>query len=316
MVLFQTNRTVANAPLPNNRRRRTMLSGSRGESLVGLGMVAPALILLALFILVPAILAFVLAFTNAQLISPNPVEFTGMTNFVQLFQDPVFYRSLLNTLYFAVVVVPVQAGAALVMAILVNAKTRGTSFFRTIYFLPVVTSMVVVSMLWLFMYQQNGLINQVIHQLSFGLVTGPDWLNNPATSMPAIILMSVWQGVGFHMVIWLSGLQTIAPDLYEAASLDGVTRWQRFRFVTWPGLRNTRALVLVTITIQALSLFTQVSVMTQGGPLYSTTTMVYDAVQTGYQQQQTSYASAISLVFFALVLIVAAIQRFLTREKA
>ncbi|MCQ9165168.1 MULTISPECIES: carbohydrate ABC transporter permease [unclassified Arthrobacter] len=316
MVLIHPSRAETAPSVKKPSPPRKVNRGRRKESLTALGMVAPAVLLLALFIFVPAALAFVLAFTNAQLISPNPIGFVGLTNFIQLFQDPVFYRSLLNTLYFAAVVVPVQGGAALGLAILVNTKTRGTSFFRTVYFLPVVTSMVVVSMLWLFMYQQNGLINELIHRLTLGLVTGPDWLNNPATSMPAIILMSVWQGVGFHMVIWLSGLQTIAPDLHEAASLDGVSAWQRFRFVTWPGLRNTRALVLVTITIQALSLFTQVSVMTQGGPLYSTSTVVYDAVQTGYQQQQTSYASAISLVFFALVLIVAAIQRFLTREKA
>jgi len=134
--------------------------------------------------------------------------------------------------------------------------------------------------------------------------------------MPAIILMSVWQGVGFHMIIWLSGLQTISAELYEAADIDGVSKWQRFRYITWPGLRATRSLILVTITIGALSLFTQVSVMTQGGPLDSTTTVVYEAVRSGFQQQETSYASAISLVFFAIVLVIAAIQRFLTREKA
>ena len=278
-------------------------------------MVGPAFILLILFVLTPAVLAFGLAFTNARLISPYPAQFVGLDNFVRLFEDAEFGRALVNVAYFAVVVVPLQSALALVLAVLINRGTRGTTFFRTIYFLPVVTSMVVVSLLWLFMYRQDGLLNILISKITFGLVTGPDWLSDTSTAMPAIILMSVWQGVGFHMIIWLSGLQTIPAELYEAAEIDGVGKWQRFRYITWPGLSATRSLILVTITIAALGLFTQVNVMTQGGPLDSTTTVVYQAVRAGYKQQETSYASAISLVFFLIVLIISAIQRFLTREK-
>ncbi|WP_406223670.1 carbohydrate ABC transporter permease [Streptomyces canus] len=278
-------------------------------------MVSPAVFLLLLFFVIPVVLAFALAFTNARLVSPVPAQFTGLQNFRTLLDDPLFYKSLRNTFYFAAVVVPLQGGLALVLALLVNAKVRGVNFFRTVYFIPVVTSMVVVSILWTFMYQKTGLVNELISHLTLGLVQGPDWLNNPSTSMPAIILMSVWQGVGFHMIIWLAGLQTIPQDLYEAADIDGATRWVRFRYVTWPGLRTTRTFVLITITIAAFSLFAQVSVMTQGGPLDSTSTVVYQAVQTGYAQQQTGYASAISLVFFVLVLAVSLVQRFLTREK-
>jgi multiple sugar transport system permease protein len=288
----------------------------RREQRAGWAMLSPALLLLLLFVFVPAMLAFGLAFTNARLISPNPPTFVGLDNFVRLFADETFYRALLNVAYFAVIVVPLQAGVALIMALLVNAKVRGVNFFRTVYFLPVVTSMVVVSLLWLFIYRQDGLLNEIITRLTFGAVHGPDWLNNTATAMPAIILMSVWQGAGFHMIIWLSGLQTISAELYEAADIDGVSRWQRFRYITWPGLSATRGLILITITIQALSLFTQVNVMTQGGPLDSTTTIVYQAVRAGFKQQETSYASAISLVFFALVLIISAVQRYLTREKS
>jgi multiple sugar transport system permease protein len=283
----------------------------RHEQRSGLAMLAPAIVLLVLFILIPAGLAFGLAFTNARLISPYPATFAGLDNFVRLFQDASFGRALLNVAYFAIVVVPLQAGLALVMALLINTRIRGTTF----YFLPVVTSMVVVSLLWVFLYRQDGLLNVLLSKATFGLVTGPDWLGETATAMPAIILMSVWQGVGFHMIIWLSGLQTISAELYEAADIDGVSRWQKFRYITWPGLRATRSLILVTITISALSLFTQVSVMTQGGPLDSTTTVVYQAVESGFRQQETSYASAISLVFFVIVLLISAIQRLLTREK-
>jgi multiple sugar transport system permease protein len=285
------------------------------EQLSGWAMIAPAAALLLLFVFLPAILGFGLAFTNARLVSPRPVEFVGTDNFVRLFTDPTFWRALLNVSYFAVVVVPVQAGLALAMALLINKKFRGVNFFRTLYFLPVVTSMVVVSLLWLFMYRKDGLINEFLANVSFGLIDGPDWLNNPASSMPAIIILSIWQAAGFHMIIWLAGLQSISGELYEAAQLDGASRWHQFRYVTWPGLKHTRTLILVTITIQALGLFDQVSVMTQGGPLDSTTTIIFEAVRSGFKQQETSYASAISLVFFVLVLLISAVQRYLTREK-
>ncbi|MGZ3356706.1 MAG: carbohydrate ABC transporter permease [Isosphaeraceae bacterium] len=276
-------------------------------------MMLPAAVLLITFLLIPIGLTFVLAFTDARLISPRPAQFTGLDNFTRLFADETFWKSLRNTIIFAIIIVPVQSACALGLALLVNVKMRGVNFFRTVYFLPVVTSMVVVSMLWLFLYQKNGLINQALSH--FG-IAGPDWLGDPHTALIAIILMSAWQAMGFHMVIWLSGLQTISGDLYEAADLDGAGTWQKFRYVTWPGLRATRTFILITITIAAFSLFTQVNIMTQGGPLDSTSTLVLMAVRTGFQQQQTGYASAISLAFFVLVLAVTLVNRHLTREKA
>ncbi len=278
-------------------------------------LVAPAVVLMATFVLIPIALTFGLAFTNAKLISPEPASFVGIDNFTRLFQDPVFFKSLRNTILFAVFVVPLQAGLALGLALLINVKVRGVNFFRTVYFLPVVTSMVVISTLWQFMYQPDGLINSFLRAISGGAIAGTDWLGNPNTALAAILLMSIWQGVGFHMVIWLSGLQTIPGDLYEASSLDGASTWQNFRFVTWPSLRQTRTFILVTISISAFSLFTQVQVMTQGGPLDSTSTVVFQAVRAGFAQQQTGYASAISLVFFILVLAVSLVQRYLTRDK-
>ena len=279
-------------------------------------MVAPAALLLFLFLVIPVLLAFGLSFTNARLISPNPPRFLGLDNFIRAFTaDPTFLRSLLNTFLFAVVVVPVQAGLGLPMAVLVNQKLRGTTFFRIVYFIPVVTSIVVVSILWRFMYQPDGIINSFIDTITFGAWQGVAWLNNPSTALPAIIVLSIWQAVGFHMIIWLSGLQTIPEELYEAARMDGADGWQQFKNVTWPGLRPTMIFILVTITIAALGLFVQIDVMTQGGPVDSTTTIVYHAVRRGYREQQTGYGAAISLIFFVLVLIVAMIQRWLTRDK-
>jgi multiple sugar transport system permease protein len=307
----QTTKTATRAA---EAHQPTLKKTERREALAGALMVSPSVLLLMVFFFIPVGLAFLLAFTNARLISPS-ISFTGLDNFSRLAEDPLFWKSLRNTLYFAVVVVPLQSAFALLLAVLVNQRIRGTNFFRTLYFVPVVTSIVVVSILWKFMYQPDGLVNNVLQSLSFNAVQGTDWLNNPAAAMPAIIFMSIWQAVGFHMVIWLSGLQTIAPELYEAADLDGATQWQKFRYVTWPGLRNTRTFILVTITIAALSLFAQINIMTNGGPLDATTTVVFQAVRIGYQQQQTAYASAISLVFFVLVLAVSLVQRYLTREK-
>jgi multiple sugar transport system permease protein len=285
------------------------------EGLTGALMVSPAILLLIVFFFVPVGLCFALAFTNARLISPEPASVVGFENFSRLFSDPLFWKSLRNTLYFAVVVVPLQAGFALLLALLVNTKIRGVNIFRTLYFVPVVTSIVVVSILWRFMYQPDGLVNNLLQTLSFNVVQGTDWLNNPTAAMPAIMFMSIWQAVGFHMVIWLSGLQTIPGELYEAAELDGADKWQQFRYITWPGLKATRTFILVTITIAALSLFSQINIMTQGGPLDRTATVVFQAVRVGYGQQETAYASTISLVFFVLVLAVSLVQRYLTRER-
>ena len=285
------------------------------EGLTGALMVSPAVLLLIVFFFVPVGLCFALAFTNARLISPEPARIIGFENFSRLFSDPLFWKALRNTLYFAVVVVPLQAGFALLLALLVNAKIRGVNFFRTLYFVPVVTSIVVVSILWRFMYQPDGLVNNLLQTLSLNVVQGTDWLNNPTAAMPAIMFMSIWQAVGFHMVIWLSGLQTIPGELYEAAELDGADKWQQFRYITWPGLKATRTFILVTITIAALSLFSQINIMTQGGPLDRTATVVFQAVRVGYGQQETAYASTISLVFFVLVLAVSLVQRYLTRER-
>ena len=226
-------------------------------------------------------------------------------------------RSLVNTFYFALVVVPLQAGLGLALALLVNQKIRGINIFRTVYFVPVVVSMVVVAILWKFIYDgQNGLLNNLLGIITFGGIEPVDWLGNTKTAMPAIIGMSIWQGVGFHMIIWLAGLQTIPATLYEAASVEGAGRWAQFKYVTWPGLRPTAVFVLVTITIAAFGLFTQIDVMTRGGPLDSTTTVIFQMVQRGYEKQDIAMGSAISVVFFIMVLIVAFTQQVVTRERA
>jgi multiple sugar transport system permease protein len=344
-------------------------------------MASPALILLIAFMIIPFFMAFVFAFTNQRLISPNPTEYVGARNFsrflkvrtltidaiidedtgkpvlddegnltfprvrvftrnnpdfpeldglqewktwdrgdcqfVLLVGDAIFMKSLINTLIFAIIVVPIQGGLALLLALIVNQRTAGVNTFRTIYFMPVVISMVVVAILWRFIYDgQNGLLNSILSFITFGNFEPIDWIGNPETAMLAIIVMSIWQGVGFHMVIWLAGLQTIPRVLYEAAMVEGAGALNKFRYVTWPGLRNTAIFVLVTITIQAFGLFTQINVMTRGGPLDSTTSVIFQAYQRGYEKQNIAGGSAISVIFFIMVLVVTLIQRYVTRERS
>lgn len=228
--------------------------------------------------------------------------------------DALFWKALKNTFIFALVIAPLQGGLALALALLINSKIRGKVFFRTIYFMPVVTSMVVVSILWIFFYQKDGLANVILDQLIPGYEPVA-FLSEPSLALPAIIFMSAWQGVGFHMIIWLAGLQTIPGELYEAATVDGANKWQQFKAVTWPGLSTTFVFVLIIISIQAMGLFTQVNVMTQGGPLDSTTTVVFHLFREGFRKNEIGYSSAIAIVFFILVVLVSVIQRRLTRER-
>lgn len=241
---------------------------------------------------------------------------SGDNRKVMLASDVVFMKALVNTFLFVLFVAPLQGGLALCLALMINQKLRGINIFRTIYFMPVVVSIVVVSMLWRFIYDgQNGLLNTLLHGLTFGLLQPIDWLGGTSTAFPALIAMCIWQAVGFFMVIWLSGLQTIPVSLYEAADIEGVSPWQRFRFVTWPGLRNTAILVLMVITMQAFALYAPVAVMTQGGPIDSTQTVVFQSIERGYVKQDISGGSTISVVLFLIVLSISLLQRYFTREQ-
>ena len=233
-----------------------------------------------------------------------------------LARDVIFMKAFVNTVLFVAVVAPVQSGLALVLALMINQPLRGINLFRAIYFMPVVISMVVVSMLWRFIYDgQNGLLNTILGFFSFGSFQPVDWLGQTSTALGSIIAMSVWQGVGFHMVIWLAGLQTIPVSLYEAARIEGATRWQGFRYVTWPGLRNTAVLVMVIITMQSFTLYPQIAIMTNGGPLDSTQSLVFQMVERGYGKQDIAAGSAISVFLFLFVLSISLIQRYISRER-
>lgn len=279
---------------------------------------APAIILLLIFLVVPFVMSIGLAFTDQRLIpNPNlPTQFIGLRNFSRLIADEAFIRGLLNNFYFVIVVVPLQTAFALLLAILVNQKLKGTNVFRTIYFSPVVTSMVVVSIVWTFLYNPgDGLINSFINFITFGRVEGFNWLQNTKLVFPAIMLMSIWQGVGFQMVIFLAGLQEISKDLYEAADVDGANKLQQFLYVTLPQLRNTTIFVVLATTILAFKLFDQVKVMTNGGPQNASMTTILFVIQQGWGELKVGYAAAASLIFFIIVLIISLLQRRILQEE-
>lgn len=241
----------------------------------------------------------------------------GGTHYAFIAKDPLFWKGLLNNFYFALVVVPVQTALALLLAILVNQRLPYINVFRTLYFSPVVTAMVIIAVVWKFLYNPDfGLINEMIQFVTFGQVDGFEWLRSPEMAMPAIMIMSIWQGVGFQMIIFLAGLQDIPEDLYEASSIDGANIFQQFRFITLPMLRNTMIFVVLTTTILAFRLFDQVNVMTpDGGPDETTATMVWYAIRRGWTQNEVGYASAVSVVFVSIVLIVSLIQRTVVRSE-
>lgn len=290
----------------------------RKESLFAWLFSTPAIILLLVFLIVPFVLAIGMSFTNMRLIpNPNvPTRFVGFRNYIRLITDQAFLKGLLNNFYFVLVVVPLQTAFALGLALLINKELRGMNIYRTAYFSPVVTSMTVVSIVWTLLYNPGeGLINAFLNAISFGLIEPQSWLTNPKLVFPAIMLMSIWQGVGFQMVIFLAGLQEIPKPLYEAAEVDGANAWRQFINITLPQLKNTTIFVVISTTILAFKLFDQVKVMTNGGPSNaSMTTMLY-AIETGWGRLQIGYASAITVVFFVIVLVISLLQRFLTREK-
>ena len=293
----------------------------RRESLTAWLFASPGILLLGLFFVLPFVLAFALSFTDQRLV-PNPnleTQFVGLRNYVRLFEDDYFLHALGNNFYFVAVVVPLQSVLALGLAVAVNQKLAAVRFFRTVYFTPVATTMAVVAVIWSLMYAPDaGLINRAVSTLSFGYIDAQDWLGNPHLVMPAVMLLSIWQGVGFQMLVFLAGLQDIPPDLYEAAMLDGATRWQQFRYITLPMLRNTTIFVLVTTTIYAFQLFTQVQVISTSGsvaPVDSFRTVVMLLVEEGFKSGKVGYASAISVVFFLLVLAISMSQRLFMREE-
>ena len=307
------------APLvvkPRQVRRR------RSETLAGVLMSLPALIGIIAFVAVPFLVAVWLSFFNAQLGSPRPPTFVGITQYSRLFTDPIeapaFLRSLLNNLVFAVVVIPVQTGLALLLAVLLNRRLKGIAVFRTFFFMPVVFPMALVAVIWRVILDRSsdGLVNSITHAVAG---VGPhDWLGSSATAMLSVIALSIWQGVGFQMVIILAALQEIPQERYEAATLDRASAFQQFIYVTIPGVRNTLIFVVLLTTIFAFRVYDQVYILitTAGGNQNALQTILYQATNAIFAENNLGQASAISVVLFIIIVAVTLIQRAVLRQRS
>lgn len=281
-------------------------------------MLLPACILLIVFMVVPFFSAFGLSLTNQKLI-PNPMvpaKFVGLRNYIQIFTDITFWQAFKNVILFTVMVIPLQCGFALLMSNALNKVKFMKGFLRSLFFLPYITPMVIVAVIWKSIYQYpDGIANLALKICSFGMAHSIDWLGNKNSALIAITILSAWQAFGFQMIIYLGALQSIPTSLYEAANIDGANSRQVFWNVTWPSLKETNTLVLIVTTIQALKLFTQVNIMTKGGPNGATNTLVHYIYQSGFMGQKIGYASAASVILFLLILIIFLVQNKLLRGK-
>jgi len=291
------------------------------DNLAGLLMSLPGLILLTLFVIVPFVTAIYLSFFNVDFNMVEGPQFWGLEQYRRILVDPitspVFYKALMNNLTFALIVVPAQTGLAVLLAVMLNTKLKGIAFFRTFFFMPVVFPMSLVAIIWALMFSRDslGMLNGLLNLFSFGYIQPIDWLGDPNIALLSIALLSVWAGVGFQMVIVLAGLQEIPVELYEAASLDRANRWQRFWNVTIPGLRNTLIFVVIITTIFSLRLFDQVFILTKGGPIDATQTVMFQAVTSAFVEGNVGRASAITVIFVLIIIAITLLQRLALRQN-
>lgn len=260
----------------------------------------PALLMLSLTVFWPALQAFYLSFTSYEYDLTQAPQWVGLTNFRRLWVDPVFWQTMRNTVIYLIGVVPILVILPLGLAILVNQKLRGIRWFRTAYYTPVVISIVVAGIAWRWLYDGNGLLNQLL-KLAGLSSTGVPWLTSPNVAIFSVMAVTIWKGLGYYMVIYLAGLQAVPADLYEAAAIDGSDGLQKHWDITVPLMKPYLFLVAVISSISATKVFEEVFIMTQGGPLNSSKTIVYYLYEQAFQDLEMSYACTIGLVLFLII---------------
>lgn len=282
-------------------------------NLVGLGFVLPFLIVYAIFVIWPIIFGFRMSFFNWT-IGKGGTQFLGIANYQELFGDAAVWSSLWNTILFTIISTPLLVVIALILALLVNRAIPAQGLFRTIFFAPFVLPVSVVTIIWGWLYQPGfGLINGAL--TSLGLQEVP-WLSDTHIAMLSVVILTVWWTVGFNFVLYLAGMQQISRELYEAANIDGAGGWARIRWITIPLLNRFTALIVILQVIASLQLFTQTYLLTAGGPNYSTRSIIQYIYESGFTSFRMGYASAISYVFFIIILLVSVIQFVLySREQ-
>lgn len=271
---------------------------------------APAMLAIFAFFFIPVISAFIISFTDFDIYALSDfsnARFIGFQNYLDLFDDPLFWQSLKNTFYFVIFAGPLSIAVSLGAALLLNSKlVKFKSIFRLTYFLPVVTTLIAVSIIWRFIYHPKfGILN---FMLGFFGVNPIDWLGDPNLALPAIVIMSVWKSFGYNMIIFIAGLQNIPQYLYEAADLEGATEWQKFKSITIPMLAPTTLFISIITMIGYFQLFAEPYVMTQGGPLNSTLSIVLYMYNEGFRWWNMGYSASIAFVLFFIIFIATLIQ--------
>lgn len=275
--------------------------------------VLPSFLHLLVFFLIPLGFSLWLSFHDWRGLTTRNIPFVGLENYQFMFGDTRWWNAVWNTLVYTFVSVPLGMGLSLLVAIVMNQKIPGIYAFRAMFFLPVITSWVAVSVVWLWILDGRlGLLN---YALSLVGIDGPDWLSDPRTALLALILITVWKGLGFQMVIWLAGLQAVPKELYEAAIVDGANRGQQFRFITLPLLAPTTFFLLITGVIGSFQVFTPVFVLTKGGPLGSTDVAVYRIYERAFVNFDFGYASALAWVLFVFIFVATLIQLYYMRRN-
>lgn len=306
----QASRVRPSLDRPSPARRPRVRLRLR-NTLVGLSFILPNFIGFCVLTLVPVITLFHMSFTDRNIF--GQADWIGTANFRRLINDASFHKSVLNTLYYAVLHVPMTIVVSLGLALLLNQKLRGVAFFRTAAFFPYITSIVAIAMVWNIMFApDSGPINQGLRLV--GIANPPGWLTSTTWAMPAVAIVSTWRDMGYYMILFLAGLQTVPRELYEAARVDGANAWHRFLSVTLPGLRPTMFFITVILTINSLKIFDLILVMTEGGPGQATTVMSQFIYDKGFVESQFGYASAASVALF-LLCIVATIALFFVNKR-
>ncbi|WP_422768757.1 carbohydrate ABC transporter permease [Plantactinospora sp. WMMC1484] len=296
--------------MPRTRLRRRPLVWR--NTVAGWSFILPNFLGFALLTLVPVAVLFYMAFTDWNVF--GVANWTGTANFRRLWNDASFWTALWNTVYYTVFHIPLTMVASLGLALLLNRKLRGVRFFRTVAFFPYITSIVAIAVVWNQLFSpEYGPVNAFLGAV--GVTNPPGWTTSADWSMPAVIIVGTWRYMGYYMLLFLAGLQTIPAQLYEAAQIDGATAWQRFVHVTIPGLRHTTFFVTVILTIESFKVFDLILVMTEGGPGQSTLVLSQYIYQKGFMENQFGYASAVSIVLFALCFGVTVVQFLINKRR-
>ncbi|WP_422478296.1 carbohydrate ABC transporter permease [Pleomorphochaeta sp. DL1XJH-081] len=292
-------------------RRPRMSRRAKKDVWAFIGFTAPNFILLGLFIFWPIIYSLYLSFFKWNMISPKKT-FIGMNNYTALFQDPVFWQVTRNTLILAIFTVVCKLGIALGLAMQLNKKPKGQSVYRAIIFSPTFTTSVAVAMVWTWIFEPTYGLFRFFFK-AFGMVS-PDWIHNVNWSLPAVIIVLIWSGIGYDMVIFLAGLKNIPQEIYDAALVDGVTPLQNFLYITFPLLSPTTFFLTVTSFIGALKAFDIIAIMTDGGPMNSSNVYVLYLYQNAFQWFKTGFASALALILFILIMVITLAQNRLSKR--